>query len=373
MLCSCASPRPLSAAVWVAIPPVVCGFMATYTLVIFFSMLHIVDALNASDDIRKLVDQRALCTLGSDKEEVEFDDLLEVCCERAGVVQKRLSYVCEQWSPLLFHLLFFSNLQIISILGNIDTHMMGAPRENGVVYPIHWYLQDIFHGLGGLAGLTMLFLCGGCVTHFMQKIVSDIDEHLEVSNASRRQRILMGAGLTNELPGFSIFYLSFNLDVTVNFIWALVCTLWASLTITFQNEEFMSDPTEEGDWFCKCMSSDKLQGFWMGAGAILDNGLLNASAFAIASDSVYQELAYPRSYGVGCGVHDAGLEPFCNNTFNEEPTTCLINWCYVEVAHCLGDGLPTFASSIWDGLHYSAETCGTRDDDGGASGGRGRG
>ena len=53
-----------------------------------------------------------------------------------------------------------------------------------------------------------------------------------------------------------------------------------------------------------------------------------------------ESFSYPPTYGLGCGAHDAGLQPYCatsvNNTFSplENPRWCSNSWCYVNVSDC---------------------------------------
>ena len=181
---------------------------------------------SAQRDLLALLDESAKHDLGASAERRGTHNRLLWSIERrARVLQKSLSLLCSQWSPLMLHLLFFSMCQLIVVMGNLDTHLLGTPASNGIRYTWYWYLQDLFHGAGGMTVLVMIFVCGGYVTYCFRDIVPSVLQKAERCGATETQRLCLTVVLNEELQGFYIFYLQFNLDVTVNFIWALLCTI----------------------------------------------------------------------------------------------------------------------------------------------------
>ena len=92
-------------------------------------------------------------------------------------------------------------------------------------------------------------------------------------------------------------------------------------------------------------------------GAIVNAGGAQFPAFTPGGE-------YGPSYGIGCGSHDDGLEPFCDRADVRE-SWCASNWCWVNASECTAAFEPT-ASSYFGGsglgLTYSYATCNATND-----------
>lgn len=63
------------------------------------------------------------------------------------------------------------------------------------------------------------------------------------------------------------------------------------------------------------------------------------------------------NYGIRCGAHDMGNDPWCNGQAVPDPDFCGANWCYVEMDNCAAGDLVKSDLSPTHG--YSYETCGS--------------
>jgi hypothetical protein len=253
--------------------------------------------------------------------------------------------LCSQWSPLMLHLLFFSMCQLIVVMGNLDTHLLGTPANNGIHYTWYWYLQDLFHGAGGVTVLVLIFTCGGFVTYCFREIIPVVLQKAERCGATETQRLCLTVALNEELQGFYIFYLQFNLDVAVNFIWALICTFWAATMIVLQDQFVWHDSSSwNGLPNCPCLTASE----------VVERIGSNASAAGVhVTMADGAKFLYPPDYGAGCRRHDIRLPPYCNATV-DAPDYCMNDWCYVD--QCSADSEP-IRSPYFDGMSFSSVTC----------------
>ena len=93
-------------------------------------------------------------------------------------------------------------------------------------------------------------------------------------------------------------------------------------------------------------------------GTTADSTALNVSIFG-------ELYAYPPTYGLGCGAHDAGTRPYCATTLGgtlsplDNPRWCSDLWCYVDPSDCNVDSANyTVGASYQTGvvLSYSFAT-----------------
>lgn len=75
-------------------------------------------------------------------------------------------------------------------------------------------------------------------------------------------------------------------------------------------------------------------------------------------DGTFKFFCYPRSYGVTCKKHDAGLPPFCADPDNG-PEFCNTAFCYVDPTICKNSLNNTYTrSKYFPHLFFSYDTCG---------------
>lgn len=70
--------------------------------------------------------------------------------------------------------------------------------------------------------MVLVFALGGVLTNKCEDVVGAVTERAKEQGATVPQRLLVSTAMKESLTGFFIFALAFNLDVSVNFIWALV-------------------------------------------------------------------------------------------------------------------------------------------------------
>uniref|UniRef100_A0A7S0P6J3 Uncharacterized protein n=1 Tax=Calcidiscus leptoporus TaxID=127549 RepID=A0A7S0P6J3_9EUKA len=206
--------------------------------------------------------------------------------------------------------------------------------------------------------LCVFFICGGNVTHVFSSVADSIVEHVKAKGATVAQRIIIEQSLVSRLRGFFIFALAFNLDVSINFVWALICTIWATLTIIVQNYSYYSLIFSDGEEIevnppCTCLTQAEVTArFADGNYLVLGNSTARAEHAGLSYN-------YPVTYGVGCAAHDAGFSPFCDSSATMWPTFCAQAWCYVADAMEAQDctTLGQSRSVLFAGLFYSYAAC----------------
>lgn len=90
---------------------------------------------------------------------------------------------------------------------------------------------------------------------------------------------------------------------------------------------------------------------------------IGGTTFAVFSASTGDQ--YSQGYGVGCGLHDHRLPPFCQTTWCRELDSectrrfCDEPWCFVDLNACTGVPAPQLSRYFEPhALYYSYETCG---------------
>lgn len=70
--------------------------------------------------------------------------------------------------------------------------------------------------------VVLTFSLGGILTNRCSSVAERIILRARKRGATAPQRLLIRVAMHKSLTGFFIFALAFNLDVAVNFIWAIV-------------------------------------------------------------------------------------------------------------------------------------------------------
>eukprot|EP00931_Biecheleriopsis_adriatica_P049695 TRINITY_DN28750_c0_g1_i1.p1 TRINITY_DN28750_c0_g1~~TRINITY_DN28750_c0_g1_i1.p1 ORF type:complete len:619 (+),score=44.37 TRINITY_DN28750_c0_g1_i1:49-1905(+) len=110
----------------------------------------------------------------------------------------------------------------------------------------------------------------------------------------------------------------------------------------------------EGDIDCPCVNPwDSLGGIPPNLTHVTPEGR-TCLTFGSARDSFCYDLDYGSSR---CRAWDQHSQPGCATSVIEPPESCTAMWCYVDNMNC---GLQADASILYNGLHYSYQTCGAR-------------
>ena len=328
------------------IPPVVFSLLTSYSMFIFFCMLHHLDFLSTRKkllaNVPLLLEDRAA---GVDllTRSARFVARVESV---ALAAQARLDYTCNQWSSLGLHLLMFSTCQIMVVCANLESFMIGQQYENGDPYPWWWILQDVFHGVGGLVLNAIYFVCMTLVTKSCEKAVSHLEGALREGGASHAVRTQTSALLAASMSGARVFELNFNMETAVAFVWALVCTLWASFVAVLCDRVYWRDPSVRRNEAvsCPCLNTYDQSSYLVPGGV------------AATYPDMGVAFTYPYNYGlVSCAAHDYALPPHCNGTtVHQVEGWCSSSWCFVDET-CEAEKAE---STIFPGLWYSYAACG---------------
>ena len=330
----------------VFIPPVVFSLLTSYSMFIFFCMLHHLDFISTKK--RLLANVPILL----EDREAGVDVLTRSARFMARVesvalsAQGRLDYTCGQWSSLGLHLLMFSTCQMMVVCANLESWLVGAPHGRGDPYYWWWILQDIFHGVGGLVLNAIYFICMTYVTKSCEKAVSRLLEALREGGASHAVRTQTSALLAASMSGARVFELNFNTETAVAFVWALTCTLWASFVTVLCDRVYWRDPSARSNQVtCPCLNTFDQSGYLVPGGV------------AATYPAVGVAFTYPYNYGlVSCLAHDYALPPYCNGTtIQQAEGWCVNTWCYVDGETCEGD---KSESTVFPGAWYSYAPCG---------------
>jgi len=309
---------------------------------VFFCMLHRLDfetsALKMMANVPLLLDEKAA---GIDV--LTRSARFVASCESVALAaQGRLDFTCARWSKLGMHLLMFSTCQIMVVCANFESYSIGPAWDRGEPYHWWWVPQDVFHGVGGLVCNAIFFVSMTHVTQGCKDAVSDLEEALKERGASHAVRSQTSALLSSSVSGVHVFALSFNMETSVAFIWALVCTLWASAVAILCDRAYWRDPSHGGDEAtCACLAMIDQT----------DHLVAGGVAFSYA-DATF---VYPYNYGlVACAAHDYALPPYCNGTtVAQVEDWCPTSWCYVDEA-CEAE---KFESDTFAGQFYSYAAC----------------
>ena len=194
--------------------------------------------------------------------------------------------------------------------------------------------------LNAIYFIFMTYVTSGC-----EEAVANLSEALKDKGAAAAVRSQTAALLTATVSGAHVFGISFNNESSVAFIWALVCTLWASSVAILCDRVYWRDITARGANLasCGCLSTFD-QGEHLVAGGV---------AFSYAD--VGAAFVYPYNYGlVACAAHDYALPPYCNGTtVARVKDWCPTSWCYVDEA-CEAE---KFESDTFAGQFYSYAAC----------------
>ena len=330
---------------WAAILPVIFSLLTSYSMFVFFCMLHRLDfkttARKMAANVPLLLDEKA-AGVDTLKRSARF---VASCESVALAAQRRLDYTCSQWSALGLHLLMFSTCQIMVVCTNIESYTIGPGWGSGEDYHWWWILQDLFHGVGGLVLNAIYFIFMTHVTRGCEEAVTNLSEALKERSASPAVRSQTAALLTATVSGAHVFGIAFNDESSVAFIWALVCTLWASSVAILCDRVYWRDM---GRVAVEAASCDCL--------AMFDQGEhLVAGGISFSYAEVDAAFVYPYNYGlVSCAAHDYALPPYCNGSaVSQVEDWCTARWCYVDET-C---GAEKFESAVFAGISYSYEAC----------------
>ena len=325
--------------------PVVFALVTSYSMFIFFCMLHDVDFRSTKNKlvarIPQLIKEEAagLAVLARSARFVASVESVSLAS------QARLDYTCHQWSWLGLHLLIFALCQIMVVVANVESFLVGFSYDRGDPYYWWWVLQDIFHGVGGLVLNAIYFTFMTHVTRSCEKATVSLTDALRDCGASHAVRTQTSALLAASMKGAHIFALNFNMENSVTFTWALVCTLWASAVTIMCDRNYWRDPSarsEEMVVACPCLNTYELSGYLVPGGV--------AATYPAAGVA----FTYPYSYGMACAAHDYALPPFCNGTtLDQVEKWCPLSWCFVSEA-C---GAGKLASVVFPGMWYSYSAC----------------
>ena len=220
---------------------------------------------------------------------------------------------------------------------------IGKPDAAKSPYYWWWYLQDIFHGVGGLALMGVTFGCMSYVTGRCGAMVDGVLDVLRERGGSTKVRILADVMLSRNVTGVKIFSLEFNSQVTVAFLWALICTFWGSFVSIMSENNYWQHPDRPvADLSCACLNS------WDQTPHLAPSGI------EYVHSDFNAVFIYPYNYGlVSCLPYDYALEPYCNTSAAAAPSWCSDKWCYVPEA-CSKEKV---ASAYYAGMWYSYAAC----------------
>ena len=108
---------------------------------------------------------------------------------------------------------------------------------------------------------------------------------------------------------------------------------------------------------CRCLNTTSVMALINGAGITHANIMGHGTFTAFSAGAVY-----PSDYGIGCGMHDLHLEPYCKPTWGNSgeylPRWCAESWCWVDETSCEGVPAPTLTSYFAPlQLKYSYVSC----------------
>lgn len=120
------------------------------------------------------------------------------------------------------------------VVGNTKLHLIGDLE--GVPYKWYWWLQDVFHGVGGIFLATMHIALACAITAAGNAAISAAAAAVDRHRGSRTKIVSVQITLQRRLKGFHVVGEVVNLGKAWPFVFATFVLLFSTLVDILQHQ-----------------------------------------------------------------------------------------------------------------------------------------
>ena len=114
------------------------------------------------------------------------------------------------------------------ICSNLEVHTVGATKS--VEYRWYWVLGDLFHITVGVLFSFALLATYALTTRYANRVVDVALQRCDELHMPMDRRAVLASGLQSVISGVNVAGVSITGEFCVMFFWAMLLTLWSSLS-----------------------------------------------------------------------------------------------------------------------------------------------